>query len=118
MSLKIYEYANCGTCRKALKFLAAHKTDFVRIPIREQPPTKSELQQMLAHYHGEVRKLFNTSGRDYQAMQLKDRLSKMTVDEALDLLANNGNLVKRPFVLTQQHGLVGFKENEWAALFK
>ena len=34
---------------------------------------------------------------------------------ALDLLAARGNLVKRPFVLGDGFGLVGFKEAQWSA---
>jgi len=114
MSLKVYEYKNCDTCRKALKFLDAHHITYHKIPIREQPPTKSELKKMLGYLDGEIKKLFNTSGQDYKAMNMKDRLPKLTLDEALDLLASNGNLVKRPFVLGEKWGYVGFKEADWS----
>lgn len=114
MSLRVYAYANCDTCRKALKFLAAKKIAHEVIPIREQPPTIAELRTMLAHVGGDLRKLFNTSGQDYRALDLKSRLPKMTEDEALALLAGNGNLVKRPFALTPEIGAVGFREEEWS----
>lgn len=111
--LKVYAYAGCDTCRKALKFLTSRKIAHEVIPIREQPPTLGELKRMLALYDGELRKLFNTSGQDYKALALKDKLPGMKVDEALKLLASNGNLVKRPFALTKDDGHVGFKETEW-----
>jgi arsenate reductase len=113
MRLRFYEYKNCDTCRRAKKFLAARGVEFDAIAIREQPPTKAELQRMLAIYEGEVRRLFNTSGGDYKAMQLAERLPTLTVDEALDLLASNGNLVKRPFLLADKSGLVGFQQPAW-----
>jgi arsenate reductase-like glutaredoxin family protein len=37
--------------------------------------------------------------------------------EALELLASNGNLVKRPFVLGDGVATVGFKEDAWAEMF-
>jgi arsenate reductase len=111
--LKVYAYAGCDTCRKALKFLTARKIAHEVIPIREQPPTVPELKRMLALHDGDLRKLFNTSGQDYKALALKDKLPSMKVDEALKLLAGNGNLVKRPFALTKDGGCVGFKEAEW-----
>ncbi len=37
----------------------------------------------------------------------------MTEAEALALLAGNGRLVKRPFVLGDRFGLVGFDQAEW-----
>ncbi|MBL9134198.1 MAG: arsenate reductase family protein, partial [Verrucomicrobiaceae bacterium] len=59
--------------------------------------------------------LFNTSGMDYRAMGLKDKLPGMSEDAALKLLAANGNLVKRPFVVDAKAGvyLAGFKVEEW-----
>ena len=117
MKLRLYEYQGCDTCRRAKKFLAARALAFDTIPIREQPPTKAELNRMLAIYGGDLRRLFNTSGGDYKAMRLAERLPKLTVEDALAMLAANGNLVKRPFLLTGESGLVGFKEPEWEKLF-
>ena len=113
--MKVYEYAKCGTCRQALKFLAARGAAFSTVPIREQPPTKAELRRMLRIY-GDIRKLFNTSGLDYKRLNLKATLPGLTEDEALDLLSRNGNLVKRPFVITENGGVVGFKQEEWEKL--
>ena len=116
MSLRVFAYANCDTCRKALKFLAERKVAHEVIPIREQPPTVAELHEMLGHVGGDLRRLFNTSGRDYQATNMKERLPKLSVEEALALLAGNGNLVKRPFALSARAGVVGFKLEEWERL--
>lgn len=111
--IRIYTYEKCDTCRKALKFLAARGVEPQVVPIREQPPTKAELKRMLALMGGDLRKLFNTSGRDYKELGMRDRLPEMTEAEALDLLSKNGNLVKRPFLLTEAGGTVGYKEAEW-----
>ncbi len=114
--MKIYTYANCDTCRKALKYLDAKGVARQELPIREQPPTPAELKRMLAVYGGDVRRLFNVSGRDYKALDMKAKLPKLTAEQALELLSKNGNLVKRPFVLTETGGAVGFKEEEWDVL--
>jgi arsenate reductase (glutaredoxin) len=116
MNAKVYAYKNCDTCRRALKWLAARGIASDVIPIREQPPTLAELRKMLSAV-GEIRRLFNTSGGDYKSLGLKDRLAAMSDTEALSLLAENGNLVKRPFVLTPTSGIVGFHEEEWERLF-
>lgn len=114
--MKIYSYKGCGTCRNALKYLDGKKIKYELAPIREQPPTVAELEKMLEYYKGELKRLFNTSGLDYKALNIKDKLPKMTTKEALSLLSKNGNLVKRPFVLTSKGGLVGFKPEEWDRL--
>lgn len=113
MNLKVYEYRNCGTCRKALKFLKTNQVQFESLPIRETPPSPDELRRMLAYYGGEMRRLFNTSGEDYRKLKLKEKLAGLSVEEAIALLSKNGNLIKRPFALFEKGGLVGFKEDEW-----
>ena len=113
--LRVYTYAKCDTCRRAVKFLRAHDIAFDEIPIRETPPSKPELAAMLAAQNGEIRRLFNTSGADYKAQGLSSRLPSLTPAEALELLAGNGNLVKRPFVLGDGVHLVGFDEARWLA---
>jgi arsenate reductase len=117
MTVKIYEYKGCGTCRKALKWLKAKGIAFERIAIREKPPSKGELKRMLKAYDGNLHALFNTSGGDYRAMNIKEKIAKLSKMEAIDLLAGNGNLVKRPFVMTKDGSVVGFNEAEWTAFF-
>ena len=72
---------------------------------------------MLNNYNRDVRKLFNTSGGDYRALNLKDKLPVMNDSEALKLLSDNGNLVKRPFAISGNSGSVGFSESVWNDLF-
>lgn len=112
-TLTIYEYPKCSTCRNALKYLEARGVAFRKIDITEQTPTKAELKTMLAYYGGELRKLFNTSGEQYRALKLSEKVDQMSESEAINLLAQNGKLIKRPFLVAEGAGLVGFKEDEW-----
>lgn len=114
--LKIYAYANCSTCKNALKFLEKKKVPFELLPIVETPPTLVELKKMLAIYDGKIGKLFNTSGVLYREMKLGEKLKTMSEAAALSLLSKHGKLVKRPFVLSGKSGVVGFKEPEWKAI--
>jgi arsenate reductase len=115
--LKIYTYSQCDTCRKAVKFLRAKGIPFNEKPIRETPPSTAELKEMLAALGEEKRKLFNTSGRDYKAMELGAKMDSLSDADAIKLLAANGNLVKRPFVLGDEVKLVGFNEAAWEKTF-
>jgi arsenate reductase len=116
--LKLYTYAKCSTCRAAVQWLQAHQLAFAEHPIRETPPTLAELRVMLAARGGEVRRLFNTSGLEYRAQKLGEKLPTMTPAAALALLAGNGHLVKRPFLLGEGVALVGFDEPTWAAALR
>ena len=106
--MKFYGYKKCGTCRKAEQFLKQRGVAFTEIPIREQPPAAAELRLAAGFYEGNWRKLFNTSGQDYKAMRLSVRLPEMSEAEILKLLAGNGNLVKRPFVVHDGRAWAGF----------
>ncbi|MBI4061024.1 MAG: arsenate reductase family protein [Elusimicrobia bacterium] len=117
MTIKIYEYSKCSTCRKALKFLDARKIAYRKLPIADQPPTIAELSLMLRHMNNELKRLFNTSGELYRELRMSEKLKTLAPDAAIALLSKHGKLVKRPFVLTPNAGLVGFREDEWRRVF-
>lgn len=115
--LVLYTYKSCDTCRKATKWLAAQGIAFAERPIRDTPPSISELRTMLGHLDGERRRLCNTSGGDYRAEKLGEVIDSLPETDFLARLAANGNLVKRPFLLRASPplGLVGFNEAAWKA---
>jgi len=113
--LTIYTLANCDSCRAATKWLRAQGIAFEERAIRDTPPSVAELRTMLAAHDGEMRKLFNTAGRDYREQKLGEKLPGMSGPAAIELLAGNGNLVKRPFLIGPGVARVGFDEAAWAA---
>ena len=110
----IYVYGKCSTCKAALLFLKKHKVAFIEKEISNEPPSVLELQQMLDYQDGNLKKLFNTSGLLYKKMGLKEKLQNLNIDQAFALLNQHGMLVKRPFLLGSDFGLLGFKETEWS----
>jgi arsenate reductase (glutaredoxin) len=118
MKIKVYCYSGCGTCKKALKYLDENGVAYSLLPIRETPPSRAELKKMLKYLDGNVKKLFNTSSKDYREGGFKDKMSTMTPDAAFDALTANGNLVKRPFVLGSDFGMVGFQPVSWDVVFQ
>lgn len=116
--LKIYTLAQCSTCKDATKWLRGRGLAFEERAIRETPPTRAELKAMLAAHHGQIRRLFNTSGIEYRAQKLAEKLPKLSESEALALLAGNGSLVKRPFVVGDGVAMVGFDPKTWAQNLK
>ena len=117
MKPKVYQYEKCSTCRKAAKWLLEKGIEFTSRPIREQPPSEKELRAMVAMHGGEIRKLFNTSSKDYRDPELKALLPTLSEKETLELLAGRGNLIKRPFVIGDEIALQGFKEEVWEEAF-
>ena len=112
---KIYTLATCDSCRRATTWLREHGLAFEERAIRATPPSAAELMRALAAHDGELRKLFNTSGRDYREQGLGEKLPGLREAEALALLAANGNLVKRPFLAGRGTACAGFNEAAWTA---
>lgn len=112
--LIFYAHPKCSTCQNAREWLQKKGLAFVEQDIRTTPPTLAELRAMLKAQGGELRRLGNSSGIEYRALGLSAKLPTMTDDEFLRLLAGNGMLIKRPFLLGAGVALVGFKEPAWA----
>ncbi len=106
-------YPKCSTCQKARKWLEANHLEFTERHIVEENPSYEELKEWYAESGLPLKKFFNTSGMLYKEMQLKDKLSTMSEEEQLKLLATNGMLVKRPLIVNGNIILTGFKEAEW-----
>lgn len=111
--MKVLVYRKCSTCQKALKWLESHQIFFEERPIIEENPTYEELKEWYRKSGLPLKKFFNTSGRLYKQMNLKDRLKDMPEEEQLKLLASDGMLVKRPLVVGDDFILTGFKEKDW-----
>jgi arsenate reductase len=111
--LKFYGYDKCGTCRKARKWLDARGLIYQFVDITETPPPKALLRRLLKVYDRKA--LFNTSGVQYRELGIKDRLPGLTDAAAVDLLADNGRLCKRPMVTDGARATVGFQEDVFAA---
>lgn len=106
-------YPKCSTCQKAKKWLNEHNVEYTERHIAEETPTYDELKEWYEKSGQPLRKFFNTSGKLYKEMQLKDKLPSMSEEEQLRLLSTNGMLVKRPILVTGDKVLVGFREAEW-----
>ena len=117
--LKIYTLKQCSTCKNALKWLDANNIPYEVHAVRETPPSVSEITAMRDAI-GSIKKLYNTSGQDYRALGLKDTLPDLPPADAIQLLASNGSLVKRPFAIDEASSvfLTGFREPQWEAAFQ
>ena len=65
-----------------------------------------------------LKRFFNTSGLQYRALDLKNRLPDMSREEQLALLASDGMLVKRPLLVGDDFVLPGFREADWEKALK
>ena len=107
------QYPPCSTCQKAKKWLDEHGISYTDRHIKEHNPTYEELKEWYERSGLPLKRFFNTSGLAYKALNLKEKLPRMSEEEQLRLLATDGMLVKRPIIVTDSHIFTGFKEAEW-----
>lgn len=115
MAVLFIEYPKCTTCKKAKKWLDEHGVEYVDRHIVEDNPTAAELAEWHERSGLPLRRFFNTSGMKYRELGIKAKLDAgMTDEEAYELLATDGMLVKRPLIVADGVVLTGFKEDAWA----
>lgn len=108
-------YPKCSTCKKAQAWLDEHGISYDLRDIKEQNPALEELKEWHGRSGLPLKRFFNTSGMQYRALELKDKLPGMSEEEQFALLATDGMLVKRPMLIADSFVLVGFKAADWAA---
>jgi arsenate reductase len=111
--LTVYQYPNCSTCKKALAWLKANKVAFTSIDIVKDPPSKTQLAAAQKLAGVPIKKMFNIAGGSYRDGDFKTKLPTMTDAQALEALAKDGKLIKRPLAVGDGVALVGFAEDAW-----
>ncbi len=106
-------YPKCRTCRKAQQWLDGHGVSYRMRLIREERPGAEELRRWKELSGLPLKRFFNTSGLQYKALGLKDRLASLSEEEQLELLASDGMLVKRPVLVGEDFLLLGFREEDY-----
>lgn len=106
-------YPKCTTCQKAKKWLDGKGLDVPVRDIKLENPSAEELREWWTASSLPLKRFFNTSGLQYKALGLKDKLPSMSEEEQLALLATDGMLVKRPILVGDGFVLTGFKPQEW-----
>ncbi|MFM1902051.1 MULTISPECIES: arsenate reductase family protein [unclassified Synechococcus] len=115
--LQIWSYSKCSTCRKALAWLDQRGIAYECVDITVNPPERDRLVRAFQHF-GRLQPLFNTSGQSYRALGAA-AVKAMTPEQALDALAADGKLIKRPFLESGDGAfLVGFNEAVWSETFQ
>lgn len=110
-------YPKCSTCKKAQAWLDQRGIPYELRLIREENPSAEELKEWQIRSGLPLKRFFNTSGLQYKALALKERLPRMSEEEQLVLLASDGMLVKRPLLVSEDFVLTGFREAEYEERF-
>ncbi|GAB1542331.1 arsenate reductase family protein [Scytonema sp. NUACC21] len=109
MSIQVYGIPNCGTCKKALKWLQDNGVACEFINTKDHPPSREAIENWVNCLGAQSMR--NTSGQSYRALSNEKKTWK---DERwIEAFANDAMLLKRPLIVKDGKAvLVGFKENE------
>lgn len=116
--MEFYWYPNCSTCKKAKKWLDENGIEYNEIHIVENPPSKEKLRTMVEKSELPISKFFNTSGKKYRELNMKEKVKQGNPEELLELLSADGMLIKRPLAFNGEKTTVGFKEAEFEKNWK
>lgn len=105
--IQVYGIKNCGSVRKAIKFLKTNKLDFTFRDFRELPVDAAEIQSWI-DAGATIQQLFNTRGTTYRTLKLKEK--NLDGHEKLEWMAKENMLIKRPVITTTNSLLVGYNE--------
>lgn len=119
MTVQVFHYAGCSTCKKALAWLSGQGVAFDAVDLVATPPSVAQLQEVLTFSGADVRKLFNVTGLVYRGEGWAEKSAAMSPAAILQALASNGRLIKRPLLVVRGKGAakacIGFRENDWRA---
>ncbi|WP_080875164.1 arsenate reductase family protein [Oceanobacillus timonensis] len=118
MTLSFYWYPKCGTCRNAKKWLDENQIDYQAISIVDNPPSVNELLSWMETSDLPPKKFFNTSGKKYRELHLKERINDLSPREMAEILASDGMLIKRPVLTDGNQVTVGFNEETYESFWK
>ena len=111
-SIILYSYPKCSTCRKASRWLNQNSINYQLIDIVKDPPKKNFLELALEQFSTNKKKLFNTRGNSFKL--INSNIEDLTNKEIIELLMEDGKLIKRPFLLINKSKIIiGFKESEY-----
>lgn len=109
--LQFIEYPKCSTCRKAKAELTQLGLDFEAVDIVQNTPSKEQLLDWIQNSGFELKAFFNTSGLKYRELGLKEKVPHLTAQEAANLLATDGMLIKRPLLVRDNQILqIGYRK--------
>jgi arsenate reductase len=111
--MKVMGISTCGTYKKAVKWLEENEVSFDTINLRETPPSKSDIKRYHELSGKDIKTFFNTSGKVYRELDLKNKYKDMDLDDIYHLLSEEPMLIKRPLIVDGNYVRTGFKETEY-----
>lgn len=109
----LYWYPGCSTCKAAARWLRDNGVVFETVDIVRETPDVATLRDLWQKSGLPVKRFFNTSGNSYRAGGWSEKLKSTGDEQALEALAADGMLIKRPILTVSGRVFVGFREKRY-----
>ncbi len=100
--MKIYCHPRWSTCKKTIRLIEELGVSYELFDLTKE---SVELETLVNIYNREglpLKKFFNTSGVEYRKNNVKELFDKLSEEEMLKLISENGLLLKRPFIIDEK----------------
>jgi arsenate reductase (glutaredoxin) len=112
--LKFLHKPNCTTCRKAKAFLEKKKAQLELRDLGKDRLSADELDKLIGG--ADHRKFLNTRNELYRSRKMGE--NPPSREEALQLMASEPNLIRRPVVIRGREMVLGYDEEALARIAK
>lgn len=103
--MKIYHNPRCSKSRQALAILQDSKVEFEVIEYLTNPPTETELSEIVAKLGIAARDLIRQKEEEFKQLGVKQDV--LSHDSAITLMVNEPKLIERPIVVTDEKAVIG-----------
>ncbi len=104
-----FDKKTCGTCKKAQAYLNESQVEFEKVDIINNPPSRELLDKFIDADN--VKPHLNSRSAIYRDLKLGQNLPEKA--RAIDLMLQDSNLIKRPFIVQGDVGSFGFSTGEF-----
>ncbi|MCF7823235.1 MAG: Spx/MgsR family RNA polymerase-binding regulatory protein [Candidatus Marinimicrobia bacterium] len=104
-----FDKKTCGTCKKAQAYLNENKVEFEIIDIINKPPDRELLNKFIDEDN--VKQYLNPRSAIYRELKLGENIPDKA--RAIELMLQDSNLIKRPFIVKGEIASFGFKPEEF-----
>ncbi|AJI57825.1 transcriptional regulator, Spx/MgsR family protein [Francisella philomiragia] len=111
--IKVFGINNCTSVRSALKFFEEKGKKVEYINLRQNKPTWQEMKEIKQIGNFQVIDLFNSKGKLFTEMSLKEKIDALSEQEAFELLVSDALLFKRPLVVDGNYARTGWNKKEY-----
>ena len=104
-AIQIYHNPRCSKSRETLALLQQHKIEPEIILYLEQPPSLTQLRQLLKKLRLNARDLIRDKETEYQTLNLSN--PKLSDTQLLEIMIQHPKLIERPIVVCGEDAVLG-----------